>query len=73
VTINVKFRAINLNKNGESAANGKLAYTVAEEFKNSSIFDSTGTKLSGELENVDPTATTFTFNMTLKLKNEMQL
>jgi len=73
VTINVKFRAINLNKNGESAANGRLAYTVAEEFKNSNIFDSNGTKLSGELENVDSAATTFTFNMTLKLKNEMQL
>jgi hypothetical protein len=50
-----------------------LAYTVAEEFKNSNFFDSNGTKLSGELESVDNTAKTFTFNMTLKLKNEMQL
>jgi type IV pilus assembly protein PilM len=73
VTINVKFRAINLNKAGEAAANGRLAYTVAEEFKNCPIFDSNGTKLSGELENVDSSATTFTFNMVLKLKNEMQL
>jgi hypothetical protein len=73
VTINIKFRAINLNKNGDSAANGKLAYTVAEEFKNSNYFDSTGTKLSGELESVDNTQNTFTFNMQLKLKNEMQL
>jgi hypothetical protein len=73
VTINVKFRAINLNKSGEAAANGRLAYTVAEEFKNCPIFDSSGTKLSGELENVDSSATTFTFNMVLKLKNEMQL
>jgi type IV pilus assembly protein PilM len=73
VTINVKFRAINLNRYGDNAANGKLAYTVAEEFKNSNFFDSNGTKLSGELESVDNTAKTFTFNMTLKLKNEMQL
>lgn len=74
VTINVKFRAINLNKTDPSAAaNGRLAYTVAEEFKNSEFFDSNGTKLSGELENVDNTQSTFTFNMVLKLKNEMQL
>ena len=73
VTINVTFRAINLNRTGDTAANGRLAYTVAEEFKNSSFFDSTGTKLSGELENVDNTAKTFTFGMTLKLKNEMVL
>jgi hypothetical protein len=73
VTINVKFRAINLNRSGDNAANGRLAYTVAEEFKNSNFFDSNGTKLSGELESVDNTAKTFTFGMTLKLKNEMQL
>ena len=73
VTIKVKFRAINLSRNGDSAANGRLAYTVAEEFKNSKSFDSAGTKLSGELESVDNSAQTFTFNMELKLKNEMQL
>jgi type IV pilus assembly protein PilM len=73
VTINVKFRAINLNRYGDTAANGRLAYTVAEEFKNSNFFDSNGTKLSGELENVDNAAKTFTFGMQLKLKNEMQL
>jgi hypothetical protein len=73
VTINVKFRAINLNRSGDTAANGRLAYTVAEEFKNSSFFDSNGTKLSGELESVDNTEKTFTFGMQLKLKNEMVL
>ncbi len=73
VLIKVKFRAINLSKMGDSAANGRLAYQVAEEFKNSPIFEATGTKLSGELEQVDNTATTFSFNMDLKLKNEMQL
>ena len=73
VTIKVKFRAINLNRSGDTAANGRLAYTVAEQFKSSNFFDSDGTKLSGELESVDNTAKTFTFDMTLKLKNEMQL
>ncbi|HEY6228846.1 MAG TPA: type IV pilus assembly protein PilM [Verrucomicrobiae bacterium] len=73
VTIKVKFRAINLNRTGDTAANGRLAYTVAEQFKSSNFFDSDGTKLSGELESVDNTAKTFTFDMTLKLKNEMQL
>ena len=33
VTINIKFRAVNLNKRGDSAANGTLAYTVEKEFK----------------------------------------
>jgi type IV pilus assembly protein PilM len=73
VLIKVKFRAVNLSRTGDSAANGRLAYAVAEEFKNSPIFESTGTKLSGDLEQVDATATTFNFSMDLKLKNEMQL
>jgi type IV pilus assembly protein PilM len=68
-TINVKLRALNLNKGGETAANGKLAYTVQNEFKSSSYFDPDGTKLSGELEAVDGSAQTFTFAMSLKLKN----
>jgi hypothetical protein len=65
----VKLRALNLNKNGETAANGKLAYTVQNEFKSSTYFDPDGTKLSGELEAVDGSAQTFTFAMSLKLKN----
>ncbi|MDB6040229.1 MAG: hypothetical protein JWM99_4070, partial [Verrucomicrobiales bacterium] len=68
-TINVKLRALNLNKGGETAANGKLAYTVQNEFKESPYFDPDGTKLSGELESVDGTAQTFGFAMSLKLKN----
>lgn len=71
VTINVTFKALNLNRGGETAANSKLAYTVQEEFKNSTFFDSDGTKLSGELE--PPEGETFNFKMVLKLKNEMQL
>lgn len=73
VTINVKFRAVNLNKSGDSAANGNLAYAVQDEFKQSSFFDADGTKLSGELEQVESSAQTFTFGMTLKLRNPMKI
>ncbi len=73
VTIDIKFRAVNLNRNGEFAANNKLAYAVEKEFKQSSFFDSDGTKLAGELESVDATAQTFTFGMRLKLRNPMKM
>jgi hypothetical protein len=45
---------------------------VQDEFKNSGWFDRDGTKLSGEIEKVDGTADTFTFGLTLKLKNPMK-
>jgi type IV pilus assembly protein PilM len=73
ITIKVKLRALNLNKYGDSAANGKLAYAVQEEFKKAENFDQDGTKLSGDLEQVDTTADTFTFGMTLKLKRGLQM
>lgn len=73
VTIDIKFRAVNLTRGGESAANNKLAYAVEKEFKQSSFFDSDGTKLAGELESVDATAQTFTFGMRLKLRNPMKM
>jgi len=72
-TINVKLRGMNMNKGGETSANGKLAYSVEEEFKSSTYFDPDGTKLSGELEAVDDKALTFGFAMTLKLKNTKNL
>jgi type IV pilus assembly protein PilM len=73
VTIKVKLRALNLNKGGASDANGNLAYAVQEEFQNAAAFDKDGTKLSGTLEQVDNTADTFSFEMTLKLKKGMQM
>lgn len=76
VTIEVKFRAINLNSKDDPAANGRLAFAVAEQFKKSALFDANGTKLTGELqepEMVTPNFGTFRFGMTLKLKNEMLL
>lgn len=73
ITIKVKLRALNLNKYGDSTANGKLAYAVESEFKNAANFDKDGTKLSGDLEQVENTADTFTFGMTLKLKRGLQM
>jgi type IV pilus assembly protein PilM len=76
VTIEVKFRAVNLNNAQDAAANGRLAFAVAEEFKKSNLFDSNGTRLNGNMEEpemITPKFGTFGFAMTLKLKNEMQL
>ena len=72
VTINVRLRAMNLNKGGDSAANGNLAFAVASEFAKSPFFDAQGTKLSGDLEQVDASADTFSFSLTLKPKNGMR-
>ena len=76
VTIEVKFRAVNLNSAKDPAANGRLAFAVAEEFRKSGLFDANGTKLSGQMEEPEMVTRnfgTFRFGMTLKLKNEMQL
>lgn len=76
VTIEVKFRAVNLNSASDPAANGRLAFAVAEEFRKSGLFDANGTKLSGQMEEPEMVTRnfgTFRFAMTLKLKNEMQL
>lgn len=76
VTINVKFKAVNLNTANDPSANGRLAFTVAEEFRKSGLFDEAGTKLTGELEEAEmitPMFGAFRFGMTLKLKNGMQL
>jgi hypothetical protein len=76
VTIEVKFRAVNLNSAKDPAANGRLAFAVAEEFRKSGLFDANGTKLTGQMEEPEMVTRnfgTFRFAMTLKLKNEMQL
>jgi len=75
-TINVKFRAVTPINPNDPAANGRLAYAVAEEFKNSPYFDPEGTKLSTDMEEpeqVTQRANAFRFNMVLKLRNEMQM
>ncbi len=71
VTVNVKFRALNLGKTGDPALNGQLAFKVEQEFKKSPLFDADNTKLSGDLEQVEKTADTFGFGMTLQMKKSM--
>ncbi|HEV8543640.1 MAG TPA: type IV pilus assembly protein PilM [Verrucomicrobiae bacterium] len=70
VSIDIKLRAMNLDKNG-TGSNVKLAYAVEEAFKNDPMFDS-GTKLDPKIETVEASADTFTFGLTLKLKNPMR-
>ena len=70
--VEVRLRALNQTKGGDSGANSALAFAVAEEFKKHPKFDSNGTKLAGEIEFVDATAETFTFGLTLKLKDSLK-
>jgi type IV pilus assembly protein PilM len=71
-TVEVRLRALNLEKAGESGANSALAFAVQDEFRKNPVFDADGTKLSGEIEKVENTSDTFTFGLTLKLKNPMK-
>ena len=64
-SIPVRFRAVNLNRAGNSSANSGLAFAVERAMQASDFLDKDGTKLSGELEQGDDT---FTFDMVLKLK-----
>ena len=66
--IKVKFRAVNLNKAGDSSANGKLAYVVENAIQSSPFFDKDGTKLDGQLDQAGDKDDTFTFGMVLKLR-----
>jgi type IV pilus assembly protein PilM len=71
-TVTVKCRGLNL-KRFSPTANNDLAFAVEKELLASPMFDSKGTKLSGDIENVDETSITFSFGVTLKLKNPMKL
>ena len=68
----MKLRALNLDKNGQNGLNNQLAYAVAEAFSKDSAFDSAGTKLAGAIDAVDTATDTFTFGLTLKLKDSMK-
>ena len=63
---------MNLKKN-DASANNNLAYAVQAELQASPLFDPKETKLSGDIENVDEKADTFSFGVTLKLKRPMKL
>jgi hypothetical protein len=70
--ITVKCRGVNL-KRFSPDANDKLAFAVQSELQASPMFDNKETKLSGQIEAVDENAITFSFGVTLKLKQPMKL
>ncbi|MGZ8937588.1 MAG: type IV pilus assembly protein PilM [Limisphaerales bacterium] len=72
VVIDVKLRALNLEKNGQNTgANGQLAFAVEEAFKTNAMFEASGTKLA-DVQQSEGTADTFTFGLKVQLKNSMQ-
>lgn len=67
----VTFKAVDLSRGGDPAANGTLAFAVQDALQTSKLLDKDGTKLSGGISKVDESAPTFTFGMTLKLKQPL--
>jgi len=73
ITIDVKLRALNLDKGDASGLNSQLAFAVRDAFRKSPHFDEEGTDLAeGSLQAVEKTADTYTFGIKLKFKNAMQ-
>jgi type IV pilus assembly protein PilM len=68
----VTFRAVDLTRGGNPAANGDLIFAVENAVQGSSLLDKEGTKLHGDKSNVDDATSTFTFGMTLKLKQPIK-
>jgi type IV pilus assembly protein PilM len=72
LVIDVKLRALNLEKGGQNTgANGQLAFAVEEAFKTNSMFEASGTKLA-DVQQSEANADTFTFGLKVQLKNSMQ-
>lgn len=72
LVIDVKLRALNLEKGGQNTgANGQLAFAVEEAFKTNQLFEATGTKLA-DVQQSEANADTFTFGLKVQLKNSMQ-
>ena len=65
-------RAVNLQK-VKQEANGQLAYDLEKEVKASPLFEAAETQLSGNLEQVEDSAASFTFGLKLKLKRPIKL
>jgi type IV pilus assembly protein PilM len=72
ITVDMKLRALNLDKNGQNGLNSQLAFAVQDAFQKNGTFDASGTKLAGGIDAVDTTTDTFTFGLKLVLKKPMQ-
>jgi type IV pilus assembly protein PilM len=72
-SISLTFRAVSL-KNVDASADPGIAYAVEEQLKASPLFNPEGTKFSGEGVIVpDEASGTFTFGITLALKEPLKL
>jgi hypothetical protein len=70
--VNMTFRAVNMKPISPNA-NDELAYELERTLKSSPMFDPKETKLTGQIEVVDPSAVTFGFGVTLRLKHPLKL
>ncbi|MFO1498814.1 MAG: type IV pilus assembly protein PilM [Verrucomicrobiota bacterium] len=66
--IPIVFRATNLNRPANSAANSTLAFAVQAALQSSPFFDPVETHLTGLLEEAGPQDKTFTFQMVLAVR-----
>ena len=69
-TIEVHFRAMNMRRAGDPAANKVLAFAVLDAIEASPYFDKDSTKLGDDIEEVDEKAESFSFSMKLALRDE---
>jgi len=70
-TVTLICRAVNLSS-VDSAANTEIAYAVLQAFQEDPFFDAKGTQLRGDITPDDATGT-FTFGITVALKNPLNL
>jgi hypothetical protein len=70
--VNMTFRAVNMRQISPMA-NNDLAYELQRALQASPMFDPKETKLTGQIEVVDASAPTFSFGVTLRLKEPLKL
>ena len=69
--LNLSCRAINM-KRASPTANQEFVYALQSEFKTNVLFEAAGTTLTNRIEDVDITAHTFSFAVTLQLKKPIK-
>ena len=70
--LNLSCRARNL-VHVSPTANNEFVYAVEDALKKSDLFDDKGTVLTGKIQQVDASAVSFTFDVTLQLKKPIRL
>ena len=67
------FKAIDVSAAGGDAATTKIAYAVERSLKEDPMFDKDQTQLDNTLMTTDPTTSTFSFTVNVKLKQPLKL